>query len=68
MSIRSPAGSETGLQRILFITQQVQALYCDREEHGEIDITFRNVNVETFQNQGKANQIRKESASIFTDG
>lgn len=67
MSIRSPAGARQDTADS-FITQQVQALYCDREEHGEIDIPFRNVNVETFQNQGKANRDQKGERQHFTDG
>ncbi len=52
-------------ERILFVANQVEAFNRDREEHREVDVTFRYVDVETFQNQGKAHQNQEESASIL---
>ena len=43
-------------ERILFVANQVEAFNRNREEHREVDVTFRYVDVETFQNQGKAHQ------------
>ncbi len=55
-------------ERVLFVANQVEAFNRNREEHREVDVTFRYVDVETFQNQGKADQNQEESASIFTEG
>ena len=64
--IRSPCGERwISSERIFFITPQVQGLYRDREEHGEIDISFRNVDVETFQNQRKTDQNQKRERQHF---
>ncbi len=68
MSIRSPAGSETGYSGFFLLRNRFRLSTAIEREHGEIDIPFRNVNVETFQNQGKANRDQKGERQHFTDG
>lgn len=65
MSI-SPGGERDRIQRDSFITQQGSvALYCDREEHGEIDITSERER-RNFPESGKANRDQK-ARQHFTD-
>ncbi|SSM17899.1 Uncharacterised protein [Klebsiella pneumoniae] len=54
-----------GLQRVFLITQQVKALHRDREEHGEIDVSLRHMDVEAFQHQGKADEDQKRQRQHF---
>ncbi|ABV15265.1 hypothetical protein CKO_04204 [Citrobacter koseri ATCC BAA-895] len=64
--VRSPYRErKSESERVLFIAHQVQALYGDREEHGEVDVPFRNVYIETFQNQGKADQNQERERQHF---
>lgn len=55
-------------ERILFVANQVEAFNRNREEHREVDVTFRYVDVETFQNQGKAHQNQERERQHFTEG
>ena len=52
-------------ERILFVANQVEAFNRNREEHREVDVTFRYVDVETFQNQGKAHQNQERERQHF---
>ena len=52
-------------ERILFVANQVEAFNRNREEHREVDVTFRYVDVETFKNQGKAHQNQERERQHF---
>ena len=52
-------------ERVLFVANKVEAFNRNREEHREVDVTFRYVDVETFQNQGKAHQNQERERQHF---
>lgn len=48
-----------------FPTHQIQGFNTHGEEHGEVNVAFWNVNLETFQHQGEADQYQERERQHF---
>lgn len=68
MSTPLPQESVRSIRAGSFVANKVEAFNRNREEHREVDVTFRYVDVETFQNQGKAHQNQERERQHFTEG